>query len=191
MKTRIFTTLTTTMFLLALSLTALAQEATQKRKPETIATVSKLVISKVKVGEGDAYEIRGKAVFNITAANSDDTVTGNIVYTVPEDARQKIAQMTGKQAAQVPATVTVKDVNAGFQKGTKCPVITLEFNPMQMDIAGIKANFTRFGLDINETNRDMEKYFCTWTKQINNGMSRRGPIAKINMLLTGETDEPQ
>ena len=76
MNTRTFSTFLTALFLLALGTTALAQ-APQKTGKVTIATPSKMVISKIKISEGDAYDIRSKAILTLTAANSDDTVTGN------------------------------------------------------------------------------------------------------------------
>lgn len=192
MNTKIFSTLLIGLCLLALSLTAAAQ---QKTKAETITTPAKLVITKLKVGEADSYEVRGKATFTLTAANSDDSVAGTLVYTLPDDARQKVAQMTGKSLNDIPASITTKDVVANFQKATACPVVHLEFSPMDITVAGVKNHFNRFVLDINETISGGTKYqqelatlFCVWTKQINNGRARRGVISRVNAILNGEQD---
>lgn len=198
MKNRTFRALAAGLLLLSYSMTGFAQEPV-RQKPETIATVSKLVISKVRVGEGDAYEIRGKAVFSITAANSDNTVTGNLVYTIPEEARQKLVQLSGKPLNQIPATTTVKDLNGevspiGYDANAPdaCAIVHLNFSALQMEIAGTRAFAARFTLDINNNGRDIEKYFCGWRKYIARmGKAPRGTIARINMLLTGESEEQQ
>ena len=180
--------------LLALSLMAGAQQ--MAATPETITTPAKLVITKLKVGEAESYEVRGKATFTLTAANSDDSVAGTLVYTLPDDARQKVAQMTGKSLNDIPASITTKDVVANFQKATACPVVHLEFSPMDITVAGVKNHFNRFVLDINETISGGTKYqqelatlFCVWTKQINEQHSRRGVIARINKIRHGEQEE--
>src|ERR1041385_4240771 len=127
MNTKIFRATLTLLGLLAFGLTASAQD--KVGKPSAISLITKMVISKIKIAEGDAYDVRGKATFTFTAANSDDSLVGTLVYTVPDDARQKIAAMTGKPVAQVPASVTVKDLVIDFQKATACPVLHFEFKP--------------------------------------------------------------
>src|SRR5207244_702759 len=146
MNTRIFRAVLTLLCLLACGLTASAQDNACK----PISLIPKMVISKIRIGEGDAYDVRGKASFTFTAANSDDTLVGTFVYTVPDDARQKIASITGKPLAQVPASVTVKDVVIEFQKATACPVLHFEFKPMDVDIVGVKSHFNRFVMDLND-----------------------------------------
>lgn len=189
MNTKTYRMLLTLACLLAISLTAFAQQ--KAKKPETISTVTKLVITKIKISEGDAYEVRGKATFTLTGANSDDSMAGTLLYTVPDDARQKVAQLTGKSLETIPSSVTVKDVIVNFQKATACPTVHLEFAPMDVDIAGAKTHFNRFVLDINEGTQELPLLFCVWTKQINNGRARRGVINRINQILNGEEpDQP-
>jgi hypothetical protein len=180
------------------NLTASVQEKAQDKapKPETISTGAKLVVTKLKIGEGDAFDVRGKATFTVTAANvSDDTVAGTIVYTIPVDARRKVAEISGKPLAQVPESVTVKDAIASFQKATSCPTVLLEFSPMDIDIAGVKSHFNRFVLEIKEdfkgltsAQQEMVKLFCVWTNQIKLNRQRRGVIARVNGILNGEPD---
>ncbi len=192
MNTRTISVFLTTLFLLALGTSAFAQEkAPPKAGKIVIATPVKMVISKVKVGEGDAYDVRGKATLTLTAANSDDTVTGNLSYVVPDDARQKIASLTGKPVAQVPTTVTIKDITARFQPTTACPVVHLEFSPTKVNIGGVDAVFGRFVLDINESTAEKDKLFCIWATQINKGMSRRGVIRRVNDLINGVEEDTQ
>jgi len=194
MNTRIFRATLTLFCLLAFGLTASAQD--KIGKPETLSLIPKLVISKIKIAEGDAFDIRGKAAFTFTAANSDDTLVGTLIYAVPVEARQKIASMTGKPLAQVPTSVTIKDQVIEFQKTTSCPVMHFEFKPMDVDIAGVKAHFTRFVMDLNddlkgltEAQQGMVKIFCKFAEQINNGRQRRGLIARINAIINGEDQE--
>lgn len=177
--------------LLSVSLLVLgiAVHAQTKKKGETITTEPKLVVTKLKVGEGETFEVRGKASFTLTAANSDDSLAGNITYTLPEDARQKIAQLKGIAAAKVPATVTQKDVVAQFQKLTECPVLHLDFPAMDMVIEGVNLHFNRFVLDVKEGSHPITLYMCTIAKQIKAGLPRRGPIRRINEIISGE--EPQ
>src|SRR5262245_8945372 len=131
------------LFLLGVGVFANAQTA----KPVSYSTAPKLSISKLKTGEADAYDVRGKITFTVTAANSDDTVAGTVNYTLPDDARQKIASMTGKQLSEIPASVTRKDVIAQFAKGTGGSIINLEINSMDLEAAGTKVYFNRVTLD--------------------------------------------
>jgi hypothetical protein len=193
MSKKFFSAVLISLCLLAASVSVAAQ---QKKKPETISTPAKLVVTKLKVSEGEAYEVRGKAVFTLVAANSDDSVAGTLTYTIPDDARQKVAQITGKPLSSIPASVTAKDVVAEFQKATACPTVHLEFKPMDVDIAGVKNHFNRFVLDIDEKQpgaskgtQDLATLFCVWTEQINAGRARRGMIRAMNQILNGAEQE--
>lgn len=172
--------------------TALAQN-----KPLVYTIGPKLSIGTLNTGQPDEFQVRGKASFTLTAANSDDTLVGTLSYTLPEDARVKIAQISGKPVAQVPATTTVKDVIAEFQKMTACPVVHIEIKPMDMTIAGVKLRFTKKTvLDVNGREpgsiqkytpaQEMDIQFCVWTRQINNSAIRRGVIQRVNGLLAGD-----
>lgn len=166
-------------------------------KPVVYTTAPKTVIAKLKAGEADAADVNGKATFTVTAANSDDTVAGTLNYTSPDAARQKIASMTGKALNTIPATVARKDVVASFQKATKAPVINLEIDPMDVDVAGAKMHFNRIVLDVNGrdgngttqyTPEEIEALFTNWAKQIGSGRARRGIIARMNRAINGEPD---
>jgi hypothetical protein len=178
--------------LAVLGITALAQN-----KPLVYTIGPKLSIGTLNTGQPDEFQVRGKASFTLTAANSDDTLVGTLTYALPDDARQKLAQLTGKPLAQIPATQTVKDVNAEFQKTTACPIVHIEIKPMDMTIAGAKLRFTKKTvLDIQGREpgslqkytpaQEMEIQFCVWTKQINNSAIRRGVIQRVNGLIAGE-----
>jgi hypothetical protein len=158
----------------------------QSAKPVVYTTPPKLAIGKLKSGESNLYEVRGKATFTITAANNDDTVAGTLIYAIPDDARQKIAQASGRPLNSIPASMMKKDVVAGLQAGTACPVVHLEIGPLVLDVAGTRLQFKRIVLDIIETTEEVPQHFCAWTRQINAKRQRRGIIASLNRLITGE-----
>ena len=183
--------------LLGLSSIANAQAQPQYTpKKVAFATAQKLVIAKLKSGEADAYDVRGKVAFTVTAGNSDDTVAGTLTYTIPDDARQKIAAMSGKAVGSVPATITRNDIIASFQKATAPPILHLEINAMDIDVAGVKMRFSRIVLDVNAREnhpsdysvQEMEALFTVWAKQINAARSRRGIIARFNKVINGEPE---
>src|SRR4029453_11321304 len=150
--------------------------AAQNKKPQPYSTTPKLVPAKLKKGDTDVLEVRGKASFTVTSANTRHTINGTITYTLPEDARKKIAEVAGKKITEVPANVTRPEVVAAFQKGTSCPSVHLEFNPMDFEVAGLNLSLGRFVLDVNEGPDEVAKHICVWTKQINVGRPRRGVI---------------
>jgi predicted RecA/RadA family phage recombinase len=186
MKTFTLKAITLSVCLLVLGIAAQAQD---KKKGETITTTPKLVVAKLKVSDGETFDVRGKASFTLTAANADDSLAGTIVYTLPEDARAKIAALTGKPLAQVPQSVTQTDVVAQYQKLTECPVIHLDFSAMDVVVLGAKIHFNRYVLDINDGGRPIHMMICKTAEQIKRGLPRRGPIRRINEIINGE--EPQ
>lgn len=181
--------------LLGLGISASAQSPVTP-KAVVYTTAAKLVIAKLKNGEADAYDVRGKVSFTFTAANSDDTIAGTLSYTIPDDARQKIASMSGKALNAVPASITKKDLIASFQKATEPPVLHLELGTTDLDVAGVKMRFNRIVLDINARDsnppdysaQEMEALITVWARQINGGRSRRGIIARVNKIINGEPD---
>ncbi len=197
MNTKFGTFALSLVILLGATVVAGAQVAPATPKAVKFTTAPKLVISKLKSGEQDAYDVRGKITFTVTAANSDDSVAGSISYAIPDDARQKIASMTGKQVTAIPSEVTQNDVVAYFQKGTMAPIIHLEVSPMIVEVGGAKLSFNRVVLDVKGrdggnvaqyTTHEMEALFTVWAKQINNGRARRGIIARMNKVINGEPE---
>ena len=168
-----------------------ATQAQAKKKGETITTVPKLVVTKLKVSEGESFDVRGKATFVLAAVNSDDSFTGTITYTLPEDARAKIAQITGKPVAQIPATITQAEVNGNFQKLTECPVLHVDFSAMDLVVAGAKVHFNRFTVDISDSGREITMLACKMAVQINVGRQRRGIIRRMNEIINGIEPEAQ
>ncbi|MGH9801600.1 MAG: hypothetical protein ACRD82_14650, partial [Blastocatellia bacterium] len=176
--------------LLGLSVIANAQSQ-YTPKAVVYTTKSKLVIAKLKNGDADAYDVRGNVSFTFTAANSDDTIAGTLTYTIPDDARQKIASMSGKALNAVPGNITRKDTIASFQKATEPPVLHLEIGATDVDVAGVKMRFSRIVLDVNAKDssppdysvQEMEALITVWARQINGGRSRRGIIARVNKVI--------
>lgn len=197
MNTKFGTFALSLVILLGATVVAGAQVAPATPKAVKFTTAPKLVISKLKSGEQEVYDVRGKITFTVTAANSDDSVAGSISYTIPDDARQKIASMTGKQVTAIPSEVSQNDVVAYFQKGTMAPIIHLEVSPMIIEVSGAKLSFNRVVLDVKGrdggnvaqyTTDEIEALFTVWAKQINNGRARRGIIARMNKVINGEPE---
>lgn len=162
---------------------ALAQLQTT---PIVFTTVPKLVIGHLQSGPGTDFAVHGRASLTVTAANDNDTLTGTLVYTLPDDARQKIAQLSGKVLKDIPSNISVKNATASFQRGTACPLLKVEVLLKDADIAGTKLFFDRVSLDIHETPDQINQLFCNWTRQINARRQRQGIIAAINRLITVE-----
>ena len=163
------------------------QAADTRQAPQVVYTTPpKTSVAKFKLGESEAREIRGKVTFTLTAANYDDTVVGTLVFTIPEEARKKMAEASGEPLTSIPAIVTQKDVALGFRKGTSCPVVSLEIGATEMDVAGAKLSFDRVVVNVIETHEEVPQHFCVWTRQINANRHRRGIIASLNRLITAE-----
>lgn len=174
---------------LSLFMLVIGAQAQEKKKGETITTKPKLVVTKLKVGEGESFDVRGKATFTFTAANSDGSFAGIVTYALPDDARQKIAQITGKPLAQVPASITQTDVISEYQKLTECPVVHLDFKPMDLLVAGAKVHFNRFTLDVNDEGKEINVMVCKIAEQIIAGRAIRGPVRRINEIINGVTPQ--
>jgi len=163
------------------------QAADTRQAPQVVYTTPpKTSVAKFKLGESEAREIRGKVTFTLTAANYDDTVVGTLVFTIPEEARKKMAEASGEPLTSIPAIVAQKDVAAGFRKGTSCPMVSLEIGATEMDVAGAKLSFDRVVVNVIETREEVPQHFCVWARQINANRHRRGVIASLNRLITVE-----
>ncbi len=160
--------------LLIVSLAVKAEDG----KPVIQTTAPRLTAAAI-----NGFQIEGLATFTMTAANFDDTVTGIFIYTLSDDSRRKLARATGQDLSVTPASLTKKDVIAGFKKGTSCPKIQLAFAAFELEAMNRKISFDRVVLDFNETTEEMPQLLCAWTRQINANRHRRGIIAAINKLL--------
>ena len=170
--------------LIALPLSAFAQE--KVRKTETISTTGKPILAKL-----NTTEIKGTALFTLASAHNDGTLTGNLVYTLPELERQKIAQALNKSLAEIPANLTANNILAKFAKNTHCPDIRLEFAELDLELSGTKLRLNRFVLSLTETHQKLSRALCIWTDRTNKGVINKGIVQYINLLLKGEEDEEQ
>jgi len=163
------------------------QTADTRQAPKVVYTTPpKMSVAKFKLGESEAREVRGNVTFTITAANYDDTVVGTLVFTIPEEARKKIAEASGEPLTLIPTSVAQKDVVAGFRKGTSCPLVSLEIGATEFDVTGAKLSFDRVVVNVTETPEGVPQHFCVWARQINANRQRRGVIASLNRLITVE-----
>jgi hypothetical protein len=186
MRYKAFIPAIVTVCLMAHLFSAAGQE--KERKLQTISTANKVVVSEIRLDGKNAFKVNGEADFTVTQANSDDTVTGTISYKLPDDARNKLAVITGKPLAEIPGVMSQKEITCQFQAGTICPVIHLEFPGMSLNAAGAPLVFNRFTLDLIESEAELSKLFCRWTTSLNR-IGQRRYTKIINNLLNGETDD--
>ena len=159
------------------------------KKTETISTASKITSGQLKLNENKTIEVKGTAVFTLAAVNPDGSLSGNLVYIIHEDVRQKIAQEAHKQIAEVPANIAVKDVSAKLKKNTHCPEIQLAFAELETEISGTKLHLNHFVLNFIDTPQKLSRALCIWTDRANKGDNNKGIVQYINLLLKGEEDE--
>jgi hypothetical protein len=174
------------LFLLACCfvLPTFAQE--KVKKTETISTTGKFVVAQL-----NTTIIKGTAVFTLAAAHNDGTLTGNLVYTLPEAERQKLAQALNKPGTEIPANLAANNLSARLAKNTHCPDIHLEFAELELDLSGTRLHLNRFVLSLAETQQKLSRALCIWTERTNKGVANTGIVQYINLLLKGEEDENQ
>ncbi|MEP7337494.1 MAG: hypothetical protein ABI977_07095 [Acidobacteriota bacterium] len=168
---------------------AIGAMANTQTKPVVFTTTPKAVSASLQLNDGSSFAISGRASLTVTAANENDTLTGTLVYTLPDNARQKIATTTGKPLKDIPGSVQLKDVSANFRHGTACPLVRLEISVKDaaLNVAGgARLQLDHAVLDIHETPEQMNQLFCNWTRQINAKRQRRGIIAALNRLIQPE-----
>jgi hypothetical protein len=174
-------------FLLLAALFALPTFAQEKvRKTETISTNSKRIPAKFNL-----TEVKGTAAFTLASANNDGTLIGNLVYSLPEMERQKIAQSLNKSLAEIPTSLTANNLTVSFQKNTHCPDIRLEFAELDLELSGTKLHLNHFVLGLTETPNKLSRALCIWTDRLNKGVTNTGIVQYINLLLKGDEDEEQ
>lgn len=189
------------LLLVCAAIVLAAAQASAQNKPANFSTKPKLVVGKLNAGQADAYDVKGKATFkleHVHDSTGENQLEGKLSYDLPDDARQKIAQMTGKPLNQVPATLKLDKVYASFQKATSCPIIHIKIKATELDAAGAKIAFpTSMTLDIDGVEpgsmtqptpeQEISMNLCVWTKQLNSGGIFRGVTRRIRELLYGET----
>lgn len=119
-------------------------------------------------------QVTAQGSLTITSARDDDTLRGVLVLRLP-------AEAAGKQSAGESA-VTVPEVAGRFVHGTSCPLIRVEVAPVRTE----NVETGRMVFEFRETRDEMAQLFCVWTRQINARRSRKGVIAAVNRLLSGD-----
>ncbi|MFN0108170.1 MAG: hypothetical protein ACKVZH_04885 [Blastocatellia bacterium] len=158
-------------------------------KPLVVFTTApKLIAAKLKLADGSTSTVRGRATLTVVKANEDDSLTGTLVYLMPNEARLAIAKSSNRQLADVPANVTQKELTVNFQRGTACPVVKLQFSAKEAEVGNATLQFDKAVLEVQETQAPINQLFCSWTRQLNVKRQRLGIIAAINRLITVEED---
>lgn len=159
------------------------------KAPVIFTTAPKLVEAKLKLADGSNSTVRGRATLTVVQANQDDSLTGTLVYLLPVEARQKIAQSSGRKLTEVPAAITQKDLTANFHRGTSCPLVKLRVSAKDTEVGKTTLHFDNVALEISEKPDQVNQLFCSWTRQINAKRQRLGIIAAINRLITLEEED--
>lgn len=164
-----------------------AQEAT--KKPQTIITESNIVLAYLSVNQRTVIKNWGQMTYTITNGYSDLSFRGTLTYKLSDKSRHRIAQALHQQLDQIPAIISQQEVVANFQKGTECPLIHLEFEPMKMTLNDWRIHLFRFRLEIKETPQYISKVFCHLARKASGRSIGCGGLRRFNELLHGE-EEP-
>jgi hypothetical protein len=156
------------------------------RNSDPVVFTTQPKLANARLVSDEKIILEGRASLTVTKANDDDTVTGVLVYTIGEDARRKLADLTGYFLEEIPAKYSRENVTAKFIKGNTCPTLHLEIAPVELEAAGTTMKIDHVVLDIVETPQQMSQYFCAWARQINAHRQRGGIIAAINRLINPE-----
>ncbi len=166
-----------------------ASPAPAIRKPLTIASLPKLAPVKLKDAEGKEIELHGQLAFAVTQANEDDTLTGWMLYLLPDEQRERLAKHSGQPLKNIPPYLMKTEVAGTWVKGASCPFLRMESGAVEFEILGGKIHFTSVALEFKETPDYLPQLFCHWTRQLNARKQRRSIIAAINRALKGEEPE--
>ncbi len=166
-----------------------AQTKPSVRAPVIFTTAPKLVEAKLKLADGSNSMVRGRVTLTVVKANENDSLAGTLVYILPDETRQKIAQSSGRKLADIPTNITQKELTANFRRGTACPLIKLLISANEAEIGNAALHFDNFALEIYETQAQINQLFCSWTRQINTKRQRLGIIAAINRLITIDEED--
>ena len=161
---------------------AFAQD--KPKHTETLSTASKIVIA-----QAEKLEIKGAAVFTLASANQDGTLIGNLVYTLPEAERTKIAQAINQPIANIPAYLITKNISAKIEKNAHCPEIILGIEELDLELSGTKLHLNHFVVTLVEIQSKLAGALCIWTDRLNKGITNKGVVQYINLLLKGEEEE--
>lgn len=159
----------------------------QGQKPQTISSAPSEVTITLRPDNG-ILRLNGKAVFKPTEGNSDDTLTGELVYEISEGSRRLLAQQLKKPLAEIPDSVIVKEVVALFEKHAKCPELRFDVTEITFAIIGLAGRTGRFKLVVPETEHELSKLLCLWARRIESGRGTRGMATRFNRLAKSEKE---
>ncbi|NOT62905.1 MAG: hypothetical protein HOP19_22070 [Acidobacteria bacterium] len=159
------------------------------RKPLTLLSLPKLAPVKWTGPDGKEIKLRGQLAFAVTQANEDDTLTGWMLYLLPDEQRELLAKHTEQPVKSIPPYLMQTNVAASWMKDTSCPSPKIETNALAFEILGGKIHFNRATLEFRETQDYLPQLVCHWTRQLNTRKQRRSIIAAINRALTGGDPE--
>src|SRR5262249_8023390 len=175
----------TMILLLLIGVTAVfAQE--QEKKPESISTEPKSVPATLKVANDETIEVVGTIIFTLVEVNSDDSLAGKLGYAMGDDARRRMARAAGGSISDIPASLTINNVIAGFKRDAKCPELQIEINPMNEVVTGGRIHIDRLDLTIRESQQEVSKALCWWARP---HREKGGAMRLINRRLKGEKEE--
>jgi hypothetical protein len=132
--------------------------------------------------------ITGYVALTITSANTDDSLTGKLTVTFPAEEKKAGKTSDSPQALSL-APFVLENVKVSFRKGTACPLIRVSVDPIESSTNGTQIRSKKLSIEIRESRDEVSQLLCFWTKQINSSGLRKGIIARINRLLSG--DDPQ
>ncbi len=159
-------------------------------KPLVVFTTApKQIAANLKLSNGSTSSMLGVATLTVVKANEDDSLTGILVYRLPDDVRQKIAQSSSRKLAEVPISITQSNLTANFRRGAACPLIRLQVLANDAVVGDATVHFDSVTLSIAETPNQINQLFCSWTRQINAKRQRLGIIAAINRLIMVEEED--
>lgn len=160
----------------------------QEQRPQTISSVPREVMLEVNVDGDKKLGLNGKAIFTPTEGNSDDTLTGVLVYEISDDSRRLLAKQSNKLLTEILNNVTVKEVIAQFERHAKCPELRFEFSEVTIAVAGSAGRAKRFKLIFPETEQELSKLLCQWARRVESGRGTRGMASRFNRLVKGDKD---
>jgi hypothetical protein len=176
-------------WILVWSATVAAQTPPPQRQPLTVATAPKPMTVKWEGADGKSVDLPGQMVFSLSQANSDDTLTGTMIYVLPDATRATLAAQTAQPLQNIPPFLMQTKVAAVWAKETGCPYLRMECGELAFEILSGKIHFKRVTLEFLETQDYLPQLLCHWTRQLNTKKQRRSIITAINRALAGEEPE--
>jgi len=162
-------------------------EAQQPRPPVVYTTPARSVeFSFITTASGISVPLEAQASYTITSVGDDDSLSGTFTITLPNRARQKIADAAQSKIEQIAETYSRKNVQAKPEKGTACPSISLELSDFDIDVTGGRLVMSGIELRITESGDRLIQLFCFWTRQINANRERGGIVRSINRMIEGD-----